>query len=88
MDAETFHGICQFFSEEDLELIRCEVKLETVEPAFILRMEPLPGKSRILWKIACMRVTQLIVDPQSPFSSAFVNRLWKRYMGLGSRTGG
>jgi hypothetical protein len=80
-----FMGFASFFSEEDLELIRCEVKLgETVEPAFIFENGTAAREELDTLENRLHEVTQLIVDPANPrFSSAFVNRLWKRYMGLG-----
>ncbi len=80
-----FFGFASFFSDKNLEIIRCEVKKgEFVAPQFIFengqanpdRLTTLEGR--------LSEVTQLIIDPANPrFAAAMVNRLWKRYLGLG-----
>lgn len=80
-----FLGFASFFSEDDLEVIRCEVKMnEFVEPDFMFDNGEMNGEDLDSLENRLTAVTQLIVDPANPrFAASFVNRLWKRYLGLG-----
>lgn len=80
-----FMGFASYFAEADLELIRCEVKLgETIKPQFIFDLDNTEEGELETLEQRLHEVTKLIIDPANPrFASAFVNRLWKRYLGLG-----
>ncbi len=69
----------------DLELVRCEQPSgKTVPSAFPFE---LPGAPRDVPKFLderLHRATLLLIDPTNPrFARTVVNRLWKRYLGLG-----
>src|SRR6185437_6045302 len=80
-----FMGFASYFSTTDMEVIRCEVhEGDFIPPTFIFgepaARQPVPkdlaGRLRL--------VSRLIVDPENPrFARSLVNRLWKRYFGLG-----
>jgi uncharacterized membrane protein/YHS domain-containing protein len=80
-----FLAFAGMFGPHDLELIRCEKKSGEFIPArFAFELpgalesvpDDLDGRLR--------RAAQLLTDPQNPrFAKAIVNRLWKRYLGLG-----
>lgn len=80
-----FLSFASYFAPKDLEVIRCEVhEGEFVKPAFIFRQpaarQPVPQDLNGRLKL----VSRLIVDPENPrFAPCIVNRLWKRYFGLG-----
>lgn len=85
-----FLGFASFFSSEDLDIIRCEVNLgEKVPTDFAfettvdIEMNPVTKEEEEL-AARLATVSHMIVDPANPrFSASFVNRLWKRYLGLG-----
>jgi mono/diheme cytochrome c family protein len=80
-----FLAFAGMFASHDLELIRCEKK----SGQFIAAKFPfeLPGApetvpQRIDERLH--RAAQLLIDPTNPrFAKTIVNRLWKRYLGLG-----
>lgn len=83
-----FIGFASYFAPKDLEVIRCEVHEGEFVPATFLFDQPssrnaaahpaLDGDHRL------QQVSRLIVDPENPrFARSLVNRLWKRYLGLG-----
>jgi uncharacterized membrane protein len=80
-----FLGFAGLFGPHDLELIRCEKKSGEFVPAkfaFDLPGTPTATPEDELGRLR--RAAQLLTDPQNPrFTKAIVNRLWKRYMGLG-----
>lgn len=80
-----FLGFASFFSEENLEVIRCEVKKgEFVPPKFMFDNGAAAPEQLSELEGRLHEVTHLIVDPNNPrFASSLVNRLWKRYTGLG-----
>ncbi len=80
-----FFGFASYFSEEDLQIIRCEVKHdEYVKPDFIFENGKSINEKTDDLESRLASVTKMLIDPQNPrFASSFVNRLWKRYMGLG-----
>jgi hypothetical protein len=80
-----FLAFASMFGERDLEVIRCESRSGQLAAA----MFPfdIPGAPRDVPATEgerLTRVSQLLVDPLNPrFARAIVNRLWKRYLGLG-----
>jgi hypothetical protein len=79
-----FLAFAGLFSPTDLEVIRCETrKGEFVEPRYVFDLgdgRPVPPDLNGRLKFA----SDLTVDPANPrFARAIVNRLWKRYLGLG-----
>jgi hypothetical protein len=78
-------AFASFFSPNDMEIIRCERKTGQFVPAAYPFQ--LPGAPRTVptdKNLRLRRVAQLTVDPANPrFAKAIVNRLWKRYFGLG-----
>jgi len=73
------------FATNDLELIRCEKKSGQIIPAAF--PFDLPNVPKEIPKEVDQRLhylTTLLIDPANPrFAKAIVNRLWKRYLGLG-----
>ncbi|MBI1390415.1 MAG: DUF1553 domain-containing protein [bacterium] len=80
-----FLGFASFFSDHDLEVIRCEVKKgEFIKPAFIFDNGKAAGAEKETLEDRLHDVAGLITDPENPrFAASFVNRLWKRSLGLG-----
>ncbi|GMU91947.1 MAG: hypothetical protein AMXMBFR4_10050 [Candidatus Hydrogenedentota bacterium] len=80
-----FLGFAGYFTHEDLELIRCEAKTGKYIPTgFVFDLPDTPAGIPISEAARIARVAQLIIDPANPrFSKTLVNRLWKRYLGLG-----
>jgi hypothetical protein len=80
-----FLGFAGLFGEKDLELIRCEKKSDVYVAAHYAF--DVPGTPTEIPKSTEERlhyVTRLTVDPANPrFAKTAVNRLWKRYLGLG-----
>ena len=83
-----FMGYASYFTPQNMEVIRCEVhEGEFVPPTFLFDQPgarnaaahtPLDLDHRL------QQVSRLIVDPENPrFATCLVNRLWKRYFGLG-----
>lgn len=83
-----FMGYASYFTPQNMEVIRCEVhEGEFVPPTFLFNQPgarnaaahtPLDLDHRL------QQVSRLIVDPENPrFATCLVNRLWKRYYGLG-----
>jgi len=80
-----FMAFAGLFSAQDLELIRCERKSNQFIPAkFPFEVPgtsstvPTTGEERLSLAAA------MITDPANPrFAKAIVNRLWRRYLGLG-----
>ncbi len=80
-----FLGFAGMFAARDLELIRCERKSGQFVPARF--PFDIPGAvdavpSELNGRLA--RAAELLTDPLNPrFAKTIVNRLWKRYLGLG-----
>ena len=74
-----------YFASKDLELIRCERSSgEFIRTHFMFDLPKAPTSAPADGKERLKRVAQLITDPTNPrFARTIVNRLWKRYMGLG-----
>jgi len=82
---DRFLAFAGLFAAEDLERIRCEVKSgKTVPARFPFE---LPGATADVPRDLEGRLhlaAQAITDPANPrFARSIVNRLWKRYLGLG-----
>jgi hypothetical protein len=82
---DRFLAFAGLFAPGDLERIRCELKTgQTVAARFPF---DLPGAPQSIPTDLTGRLhlaAQLITDPANPrFAKTIVNRLWKRYLGLG-----
>lgn len=82
---QRFVGFASLFAPADLELLRCDVHLGKTAPArFPIEF---PGAEREVPSDLNGRLhltAQLITDPlNTRFAETIVNRLWKRYLGLG-----
>ncbi len=82
---QRFLGFAGLFAGGDLELIRCEARTgEIVAAQFPFQIPGMPADVPADEDGRLRRVAQLLTDPLNPrFAKAIVNRLWKRYMGLG-----
>lgn len=80
-----FLGFASMFAPKDLERIRCEKHTgEFIAAQFPFEIEDGPGDAGSDETSRLRRVAQLLTDPTNPrFAKAIVNRLWKRYLGLG-----
>ncbi len=80
-----FLSFAGLFAPHDLELIRCEKKSgQIIEAKFPFDLPNAPNETPTDVTNRLHRVAQLLIDPTNPrFSKAIVNRLWKRYVGLG-----
>jgi hypothetical protein len=80
-----FLAFAGLFSGHDLEVIRCEKKMgEFVPAAFCFDLPGVPNDVPTTEDGRLRRAAQLLTDPTNPrFARAIVNRLWKRYLGLG-----
>lgn len=87
-----FLAFAGLFSQHDLEVIRCEKRMgRTVAAAFPFdpeggeeAMAALPSEIPADEAGRLRLAAALITDPANPrFARSIVNRLWKRYMGLG-----
>lgn len=82
---ERFLAFAGMFAPADLEKIRCELKTgQTIAARFPFQLpgetEEVPGE--VTGRLHL--VAQLVTDPTNPrFARTIVNRLWKRYFGLG-----
>lgn len=82
---QRFLAFAGMFAGNDLEVIRCEARTgEIVRAAFPFELPGMPSDVPADADGRLRRVAQLLTDPLNPrFARAIVNRLWKRYMGLG-----
>lgn len=82
---DRFLAFAGLFAAHDLERIRCELKGGHVVPARF--PFDVPGTTAAVPQDVNERLhlaAQLVTDPANPrFARAIVNRLWKRYLGLG-----
>jgi hypothetical protein len=80
-----FTAFAGLFAEKDLELVRCEVHSGRYIPAafpFAAPDAPATAPPDLEGRLHYM--TTLLIDPSNPrFAKTIVNRLWKRYLGLG-----
>lgn len=82
---QRFLGFASMFAPQDLEQIRCEVKSgKQVAAAFPFAIPNAPAAQPTEITARLHVLALLIVDPTNPrFAKTIVNRLWKRYLGLG-----
>ena len=80
-----FLAFAGMFATNDLELIRCEKPSGQFVPAkFPFDLPGVPNETPKEIDQRLHRVAQLLIDPANPrFAKTIVNRLWKRYLGLG-----
>lgn len=80
-----FLAFAGLFATNDLEVIRCEKKSgKFVAAKFPFDLPGVPETVPQPIDERLHRVAQLIIDPTNPrFAKTIVNRLWKRYLGLG-----
>ena len=80
-----FLAFAGMLAPHDLELIRCEKKSGQFIPAqFPFELPQAPHDAPTDVNARQHLVAQLLIDPTNPrFAKAIVNRLWKRYLGLG-----
>ncbi len=80
-----FAAFAGMFAPHDLELIRCEKKSgQMIDAKFPFDLPGLSSEAPKDLTNRLHRVAQLLVDPTNPrFAKTIVNRLWKRYLGLG-----
>lgn len=80
-----FLGFAGLFAPRDLELVRCDVHLgETVPARFPFEVPGMPAAVPSDLEGRLRLAAQLVTDPLNPrFAETIVNRLWKRYLGLG-----
>lgn len=82
---QRFLAFAGMFGGRDLEVIRCEARTgEMVSAAFPFDIPGAPRDVPVDEAGRLRRVAQLLTDPLNPrFARSIVNRLWKRYLGLG-----
>lgn len=80
-----FLAFASLFSPHDLEVIRCEQKSgKFVSSKFPFDLPEVPASIPTEINSRLHRLALLLTDPtDARFSQTIVNRLWKRYMGLG-----
>lgn len=80
-----FMAFAGMFAPGDLELIRCETRTGQRIPAkFPFELDGMTLEVPTDLNNRLHRVAQMLVDPLNPrFSKSIVNRLFKRYLGLG-----
>lgn len=80
-----FIAFASIFSERQLELVRCEKRTGAlIPPAFPFEIPSAPKSLPAALPERLQRTAQLLTDPLNPrLAHAFVNRLWKRFFGLG-----
>src|SRR5205814_6486447 len=77
-----FLALAGLFAERDMESIRCEkASGKFIAAAFPFPLPDLPTTTN---KARLQLLAVSLIDPINPrFSATIVNRLWKRYLGLG-----
>lgn len=82
---QRFLAFAGMFAGRDLEVIRCEARTgQIVAAAFPFEIPGMPSDVPADEAGRLRRVAQLLTDPLNPrFARSIVNRLWKRYVGLG-----
>src|SRR6516165_6662883 len=80
-----FLAFAGLFATNDLEKIRCEKPSGQFVPAsFPFELPGVPESTPQGLEQRLHFAAQLLVDPANPrFAKTIVNRLWKRYFGLG-----
>ena len=81
----SFVGFASLFAPENLELVRCEKPTgQFVSPKFMYTLPDfdIPLETNLYKKTQL--AARMVSDPNNPrFATTFVNRLWKRFLGLG-----
>jgi len=82
---DRFLAFAGLFAPRDLQRIRCDVKSGQFVPArFPFDLPGAPPEAPSTLEARLHLTAQLLVDPLNPrFAKTIVNRLWKRYLGLG-----
>ena len=82
---DRFLGFASLFAPRDLERIRCDVKSgRMVSAKFPFDLPDVRGTAPKDLNGRLHFAAQLVTDPTNPrFAQTIVNRLWKRYLGLG-----
>lgn len=82
---ERFLAFAGMFAEKDLEKIRCELKTGVHVPANVpFALADLPQEVPQDLQGRLQLAARWLTDPANPrFAKSIVNRLWKRYFGLG-----
>ncbi len=82
---QRFLAFAGMFAGRDLEVIRCEARTgQIVAAAFPFELPGMPSDVPQGEDGRLRRAAQLLTDPLNPrFARSIVNRLWKRYLGLG-----
>jgi hypothetical protein len=80
-----FLAFAGLFAPSDLEVIRCERHTGQIVPArFPFALPEVPDAAPAGEDARLHRLAWLLTDPANPrFARTIVNRLWKRYLGLG-----
>ena len=80
-----FLAFAGMFATHDLEVIRCEKQSgQFVSAKFPFDLPGVPATVPKPIDERLHRAAQLLIDPTNPrFAKTIVNRLWKRYLGLG-----
>ncbi len=80
-----FLAFAGLFASNNLELIRCEQKSgQFISAKFPFDLPGVPDAAPAQLNQRLHRATQCLIDPLNPrFARTIVNRLWKRYLGLG-----
>ena len=80
-----FTAFAGVFSEQKLELVRCEKKTGTfLAPALPFALPGAASELPANLEDRMVRTAQWLTDPFNPrFAKAFVNRIWKKCLGLG-----
>jgi hypothetical protein len=80
-----FLAFAGLFAPKDLESIRCEKQSGKFVPAaFPFDLPETPSDAPQTEEDRLHRVALMLVDPTNPrFAKTMVNRLWRRYLGLG-----
>jgi mono/diheme cytochrome c family protein len=80
-----FLAFAGLFATNDLEVIRCEKRSgQFIAAKFPFDLPGVPEGAPQRFEERLHRAAQLLIDPTNPrFAKTIVNRLWKRYLGLG-----
>lgn len=80
-----FLAFAGLFASADLQLVRCEKQTGQFVPArFPFALPETPDSVPQVEQARLHRAALLLTDPTNPrFARAMVNRLWRRYLGLG-----
>jgi mono/diheme cytochrome c family protein len=80
-----FLAFAGLFATNDLEVIRCEKRSgQFIAARFPFDLPGVPETVPEPIEERLHRVAQLLIDPTNPrFAKTIVNRLWRRYLGLG-----